>query len=128
MAQRVTIIKTCDVAGEDTVAVATYEFTYGGEQFSIDLGAENSKLFEAEMNYWSSAAQKEGGSKRKTKRPTKRRHANPETVDEASGPVLDSAVVRAWARENGWPDLSGRGRVSQAIKDQYIQAQALVTV
>lgn len=115
MAQRIIIARTCDVAGEDVPAVGTYEFVFQGDKFSIDLGEENAKLFEAEMTYWSSNAQKDG-SKRKKRAP-----AAPRDPDGPS-----TKEIRAWAKDHGYPTLGDRGRVSQKIRDEF--AEALVSV
>ena len=47
-------------------------------------------------------------------------------VPHVRGPVVpddvDSHLVRAWARENGWPQLGDRGRMPQAAIDAYLEA------
>lgn len=31
----------------------------------------------------------------------------------------ESAAIRAWARDNGWPDIKDRGKISPAIRDAW---------
>lgn len=53
-------------------------------------------------------------------------HAPKPTPGRKPGPVVpagvDSRAVRAWARNNGWPNLGHRGRLPQAAIDAYLEA------
>lgn len=31
----------------------------------------------------------------------------------------ESAAIRAWARENGWPDIGERGRIPEGVREAY---------
>lgn len=114
MAQQIVIRRTCDIGGEDVPATETYEYSFGGEHYTIDLGEENAKLFEAEMSYWMTASQKTRASRGTRKQETKKETRRPSKID--------APVVRAWAREHGWPELSNRGRVSKIITNAYLAA------
>ena len=35
---------------------------------------------------------------------------------------VQSAVIRAWAKDNGWPDISDRGRLSPEVREAFEQA------
>ena len=63
----------------------------------LDLTPENAKLFDETFQPWIDSLHK----------PDRRR---------------DLADVRAWARENGWPNLSDRGQVRREILDAYDEA------
>ena len=38
------------------------------------------------------------------------------------GDRVQSAVIRAWAKDNGWPGISDRGRLSPEVRDAFEQA------
>ena len=53
--------------------------------------------------------------------------SNPKASKPAKGVVpegVDPAAVRAWAKENGWPNLGCRGRLPQQAIDNFMAARA----
>lgn len=40
-----------------------------------------------------------------------------------NGDLTDRKEIRAWARKNGWPELSDRGRIAQDILAAYVAAK-----
>jgi hypothetical protein len=42
-------------------------------------------------------------------------------VTDTRGPAdrVESATIRAWARDNGWPDLKDRGAIPAAVRDAF---------
>lgn len=103
MAQKVSIVLVDDIDGGD--ADETVSFALDGTGYEIDLSAANAaKLREVVAPYVGHArkvASRKGGAARKA---------------SAGGNTKD---IRDWARSNGWPDLSDRGRVPSDIKDAY---------
>jgi hypothetical protein len=82
----------------------TVEFAIDGTTYAIDLSNANAKKLRDALDGYVSKARKVGG------RRSGRRSATYDSVD--------LKAVRAWASSNGI-EVSGRGRVSQAVLEQY---------
>jgi nucleoid-associated protein Lsr2 len=101
VSSKVVVILEDDVDGGK--ADETVEFGLDGAAYAIDLSDSNAKKLRDALDGYVSKARKVGG-KRSTSRKT------------SSG--VDLKAVRAWAASNG-VEVSGRGRVSQAVLEQY---------
>lgn len=97
---------TGKVVGEDEYQ--TVEFTYHGDHYAIDLGAESANKLDAALAPYIEKARKAYG----------RYHARPK---KGSGKPGNLASIRSWAKENGHP-VSDRGRIPQSVVDAYREA------
>lgn len=109
MAQRVVVELTSDLSGES--AQETVSFSLDGVPYEIDLtSGEASSLRDSLANYVSS------GRKVGRKTTSARSAARPSGAAD-----YDASAVRAWASSRGI-EVSGRGRISQAVLTQYREA------
>lgn len=96
-----------DLTGGD--ADETVSFSYQGTAYTIDLSEKNAAKLREQLRRHIDAARRI---------PRQR---------QGSGPLGDAkkhrADVRAWARKNGWPDISDRGSIRPDIVEQYIAAR-----
>ena len=108
MAQTVQIILEDDLDGGP--AEETVRFGLDGAQYEIDLSEENAaKLRDAVRPFIAKARRAQQGKQTsKQARPTGK--SNP-----------DTAAIRQWARENGYP-VSDRGRIHQDVQKAYYDA------
>lgn len=109
MAQKTVISLLDDITGEP--ATETIRFGLDGAQYEIDLNDENATGLRTALAPFVTAARRAkgtapGGSRRGTARP-----------------AADTSEIRAWARVNGWPDLSDRGRIGKDILTAYNAAR-----
>ncbi len=109
---RTTIVQlTDDIDGSE--AVETVRFAVDGRTYEIDLSTEHAESLRHSLAQFVAAARRAGRIDASTGR-GQGRHGRPQGAD--------SSAVRAWASENGVP-VSPRGRVAQAVVDQYNIAQ-----
>lgn len=109
MAQKVQVVLTCDLDGDETPAVETVSFSYAGEGYEFELCQHHLDEFNRVMQPYVAAARPGGRRRRPGRRPHK--------------PSADLAAVREWARGNGY-DVSDRGRISAAIREAFEAAHA----
>jgi len=102
MTSRVSIVLVDDT--DYSVASETVVFGLDGAQYEIDLNDQNAKKLRDALEPWVTKARKTGG-----------RRSGRRSSTSAS---VDLKAVRAWASSNGI-EVSGRGRVSQAVLEQY---------
>jgi Lsr2 len=112
MALKEITIKTYldDLTGEEIPEgqLNTVEFSLYNKAYEIDLTPENAdKLREALAPFIEAARPHRG------KGPRQRSNNSGKTAP---------AVIREWARQNGWPDLSDRGRVPAEVVAAYEDA------
>ena len=119
MAQKVEVVVTCDVHEGDSEAAETIEFAFNGQGYVIDLCAEHAEEVRVQFQDLISYARRAVGSR------TRRRSAVSTTVGR-TGPGSRGASdperlrdIREWARSNGYPDLSSRGRIPRAVVEEY---------
>lgn len=110
MAQQTRTVFVDDLTGKEIPEdnAVTLRFSYGGNDFEIDLSSDNAaQLDEALRPYIDAARRVRGGSTSKPK---------------SSAPAGTSLQeIREWARANGHT-LSDRGRISADILSAYRQA------
>ena len=114
MARQIIENITDDIDGSaDAQAV---EFSYGGTDYTLDLGKKNRAALEKALKPYIQASTKVSKrvSRGTARGKTRRRRSG------SSGP--DLAAVRAWAAENGY-QVSSRGRISGAVLEAYQTAQ-----
>ena len=117
MAQRQQTILTDDLEGPESPASETVTFALDGVAYEIDLNDDNAKRLRDDLGTWIGHARKQrAGAGRGRGRA--RSAAAP-----SGGSGVDTAAVRAWAKENGH-QVSDRGRVPATIVDAYTAAHA----
>jgi hypothetical protein len=82
----------------------TVEFALDGATYEIDLSGDNAKKLRDALDGYVSKARKVGGRRSGRK--------------SSPAGLVDLKAVRAWAASNGI-EVSGRGRVSQSVLEQY---------
>jgi hypothetical protein len=111
MAQRVQVLLTCDIHGDDTAGTETVSFALDGSAYEIDVcDAHAAELRDAFATY--TGAARRAGRGTRAGRPRRGR---------SSGAGVDPAAVRAWARSSG-VKVSERGRISAEILEKYAAA------
>lgn len=94
--------------------VQTIAFAVAGKHYEVDLSAENRELFSSALHPFIRAARpltRATSINLGVKRPTNRVR----TAEE-------NAEIREWARKNGYPRISDRGRVPVHVINAYIDA------
>jgi len=102
VSSKVIVLLEDDVDG--TKADETVEFAIDGTTYAIDLSDSNAKKLRDSLDGYISKARKVGG----------RRSGHKSSTSTS----VDLSAVRAWAASNGIK-VSGRGRVSRAVLEQY---------
>lgn len=107
MAKKVVLLD--DMEDGEVVADGTYDFAIEGRAYEIDLSTKNAVKMRADFQRWVDRARPVG------------RHAQKKPVKHgASGyNAVQLTAIRAWARKNGWPNLSDRGKVPAEIIAAY---------
>lgn len=130
MAKTLIVKLTCDrctaegkegVEGTESVSLGYDGFGYG-----LDLCAEHALAFHEtvqSMISWSSDRARLGGQRR-ARRSGSAEGPSSEATPSPRTPADRERlkVIREWARKNGHPDLGDRGRIPQAIVDEYVAA------
>jgi hypothetical protein len=86
-------------------AEGTLTFALEGVQYEVDLSAKNAERLRKALTPYIEAGRRVGGAR--GRRSSKR-----------STGEIDPKAVRAWAESNGI-EVSGRGRISAEIVEQY---------
>jgi hypothetical protein len=102
MSSKVLVVLEDDLDG--SMASETVTFAIDGTQYEIDLNDQNAQALRSALDGYVIKARKVG-----------RRSGRKST--DGSGNV-NLKAVRAWAASNG-VELSSRGRIPQAVLDQY---------
>lgn len=111
MAVKTVKILTDDIDG--TEADETVAFSLDGKDYEMELSADNAAALRNVLAPYVEKARRVTQSARTSAKPASRGKSE-------SG--LDIPAVRAWARSNGWPNLSDRGRIPREIQEAYIAA------
>ena len=106
MAQRIVTQLVDDTNGEEIPAGQgeTLTFALDDQAYTIDLTKKNAAAFRGLFQDYIAVAAKVG-----RKRGRSARRASSTRTSE----------VRAWARENGWPNLGDRGRIPSDAQAAY---------
>ena len=111
MAERITVELVSDLSQKQTDDMERVAWGLDGTSYEIDLtGTEAASMRKALAKYLA-VSRKQSASTGARARKASNRRSNP-----SSG--VDLSTVREWARSNGY-EVSGRGRVSNAIVDAY---------
>ncbi len=108
-----------DLDGED-VAVQTVAFSLDSVSYEIDLSDEHASELRTVLQPYAAAGRRMGGrraARARVKGPSEAGTRVKETsgASSAAAPPED---VRGWARAQGF-EVSGRGRISSAIREAY---------
>lgn len=125
MAQKVQVIVTCDLHEDETEGVETVGFGFDGSDYEIDLCAEHSEEVQNQLQALISCSRRAEGS-RGRRRSTASRAEHSRKAKPAAGPTSDRErlqAIREWARAHGHSDVKSRGRIPQAIIEEYEAAQ-----
>jgi hypothetical protein len=109
MAKQTTVTLLDDLDGSK--AEATVSFGWQGKSYEIDLSRKNSRALEKALAPYIAAARPIRGSSSGSRRPGRG------SASAAGRPQL--ALVRSWARDNGYPDLADRGRIPVEVQSAY---------
>ncbi|WP_310648871.1 Lsr2 family protein [Curtobacterium sp. ME12] len=115
IAQKVTTHLDDDSTGDtiDEGKGRTVSFSFDGNHYEIDLSGDNADaLHEAFSDYVAAARKVNGRQTRKNLGSAPKR-----------GNSDELAKIREWANSNGH-EVSGRGRISRAIRDAYDAAHS----
>jgi hypothetical protein len=112
MAQRVNVVLVDDIDNSD--AVETVSFALDGVDYEIDLSEQHAGELRNALSLYIGHGRRTGGRRR-----SGRRSSAPAATGNGDG--ASAAVIRAWARENGW-DVPERGRVSAEVREAYAAA------
>lgn len=103
MAKTMSVIITDDLDGSSGAETAT--FSFGGQNYEIDLSAANLARLEESLRPFMDAGRRTARSK-------------PSRTARANGDRIDRSAVRAWAAEQGL-QVSERGRISAEVMSKY---------
>jgi len=103
MSSKMLVVLEDDLDGSK--ASETVTFAIDGTQYEIDLNNQNAQALRSALDGYVSKARKVGG-----------RRSGRKSTNGSSN--VDLKAVRAWAASNGI-ELSSRGRIPQAVLDQY---------
>jgi hypothetical protein len=114
MAQKVitNLIDDLDGSNIDDGNGRTVRFSFDGADYEIDLSDSNIDSLRSALSAYVAAGRRV--TKGSSRRQSPRRSGGLRSSE-------DLAAVREWAAANGH-ELSGRGRIAQAIKDEYYKA------
>ncbi len=106
MAQRVQVLLTCDLHGDDTTGDTTIDFALDGTSYEIDLCDQHAgQLRDSFADYVGAARRAGSGGGR------------------GAGGRRRTAEIREWARSKGL-SVSERGRIPATIMEQYEAANS----
>ena len=103
MAQRTVTILSDDLDGTEGSDIQTVTFGFDGATYEIDLSKKNRDAMEKALTPYLNAARKPAGRRARAASPTRRSSVSTED--------------RAWLRENGYPEIKDRGRLSKEASE-----------
>jgi Lsr2 len=103
-----TLTTVVDDLDGSTTNVKTVEFGFAGVTYEADLGPANLDKLASALAPFVTVARKKGARSRSTM-----------TIIQVPA---DNSVIRAWAAANHI-SIPARGRISEAIRQQYLNAQ-----
>lgn len=119
MAQRVQVLLTCDLHGDDTAGDTTIDFAVDGTSYEIDLCNQHAGQLRDSFADYVGAARRAGsaGGRSAGRRGGRARSG------AAAGGRRRTAEIREWARSNGLA-VSERGRIPATIMERYEAANS----
>lgn len=114
--QSVVVSLVDDLDGSE--ADETLEFELDGISYEIDLSEDNAAELRDVMAQFVGHARRTGGRKRRTASGIATRVAATTPAAQPKTDRAQNAVVREWARKNGF-EISDRGRLPSEVIDAY---------
>ena len=93
---------------EEIEADQTVEFGLDGKLYEIDLSTKNATRLRTDVQKYIQYA-----------RLMTVKHKKPVPTGTVDMPPEQRSAVRGWARNNGYPNLSDKGRIPREIMDKY---------
>jgi len=115
------VILTCDLHNDNTEAASTLRFVVDARTYELELCDKHLKEFNDKIAPFVNGARSTGGRRASARSAAPSRRRGTRTRRSSQAP--ESAVVREWARENGY-EVSERGRLSSALVEAYHAANA----
>ena len=116
------MVVTCDLHEDESEGVETVQFGLDGYDYEIDVCAEHGEMVREELQELISHARRAGNNRGRRRpaasRPRSARKA-PAAPERAASDPERLRDIREWARSNGYPDLSSRGRIPRAVVEDY---------
>ncbi|AZS85829.1 Lsr2 family protein [Streptomyces griseoviridis] len=109
MAQKVQVLLVDDLDGGE--ADETVTFALDGKTYEIDLTTANADKLRGLLDAYVKGGRRTGG----------RSSGGRGKARVAAGGSQDTALIRAWAKENGY-EVNDRGRVPASIREAYEKA------
>ncbi len=127
MAKTLIVQLTCDrckaETGENVDGSETVMFGFDGYSYSLDLCAPHAQDFHNNVQGligWSSDRSRQAGARRSRPASSDGTGGQESSAPRRSGGDRERLkAIREWARKNGHPDLSERGRIPQVILEAY---------
>jgi Lsr2 len=129
VAKQVSVVVTCDLDSNGTLAVGTAQFGYDGWTYSLDLCADHLAQFNESIGGFAAVASKskDGPVTRrrasKSAAPAGGRPSAPSRVVASAESREDREALRDWARSHGY-EVGGRGRIGASVRAAYAEAKA----
>ncbi|MCE7083212.1 Lsr2 family protein [Streptomyces sp. ST2-7A] len=111
MAQKVQVLLLDDIDGGE--ADETVTFALDGKTYEIDLNSANAEKLRETLGEFVRAGRRAGTGRAA--------RGGRSTARATSAGTVDTARIRAWAKENGY-DVNDRGRVPATIREAYEKA------
>lgn len=121
MAKKVITEITDDITGAEGAETRTLFHPLEGTAYEIDLADETFKKMQAAVDRTLGKYFDHGTAVKMVH--TRGGHKRAK-VTKVARVGADTAAVRDWARQNGFPDVSSRGRVSKEIQDAFDAAHS----
>jgi hypothetical protein len=128
VAKQVSVVVTCDLDSNGTLAAGTAQFGYDGWTYSLDLCADHLAQFNESIGGFVAVASKSKDaptSKRRAAKsvtPAGGRPSAPSRAAVSAESREDREALRDWARSNGY-DVGGRGRIGASVRSAYAAAK-----
>ncbi|NLU68956.1 Lsr2 family protein [Streptomyces sp. HNM0574] len=110
MAQKVQIIYTDDLTGEESEDIQTHEFSLNGVYYQMDLTPGNYDQLNEALNPFIAKAQRVKKSRKAVAGASRKQSSSTET-----------AKIREWAKAQGY-EVNERGRIPANIQEAYAKA------
>jgi hypothetical protein len=129
VAKQVSVVVTCDLDSNGTLAVGTAQFGYDGWTYSLDLCADHLAQFNESIGGFVAVASKSKDAPVARRRATKSaapaagRPSAPSRAAVSAESREDREALRDWARSHGY-DVGGRGRIGASVRSAYAEAKA----
>lgn len=126
MAKTLVVVLTCDRCAaegkEEAAGTDSVSFAFDGFNYNLDLCAPHAEEFHntvQSMISWASERTRVSGQRRGRKTFVSDAAAGEPSLARPTADREHLKAIREWARKNGHPDLSDRGRIPQAVMTEY---------